>query len=621
MFRDKVIITYNLDEVADSLEEGIKFLKEHNIDLAEIRTINGKNITQLSIKETKNLKEILNWNGLSISSIASPLFKWYSTGQISKNKADLFGVNPLLSKKEKKMMIRKVIDQACILGTDKVRIFSGLKPDKGNYNFPKEESDLLIFALKVAKEKGVQLLLENEPACYISKIKDYINIFISEKYKGLRAWFDIANVYEQGKTITQSDLDKLAPYISYLHIKDPVAFMKHHYVPLGKGYINYKRIFDILESSINNSVYLSIETHVKDDKWNASHESLKYLHKLLNTKRIQYALVGVGRISRKHFEAIKYNENCTLIGLYDIDSKKTKSSALNHDCIAYKTYQNLLDDKLVKVVSICTPHLTHINLVNQALNNKKKVLCEKPLALNLKDINNYILKHSKDSDTFIVFQNRFNPAVKKLYNFEIKKLGEPQYIAITIRWWRDIDYYKDWHGDEKASGGAFITQAIHSLDLITHFTKGAAIKNIKAIQTKTRDEIKIPDIIVAIVEFENGIICNIEVCLVTRNQNLESSFFVVGKKASVKITGVSLSDFVHPEIDKSSKVDQNFINKNFHYYGNGHLALYKTHANHFLQITDPDDHLLTKPVDLVNTLILIEDIKKSLNKLRGKLSS
>ncbi|NCD00808.1 hypothetical protein EOL94_01850 [bacterium] len=607
MLKDKVIITYNLDEVADSLEEGINFLKKHNINSAEIRTINKRNIAQLSIEETKNLKEVLDLNDLTVSSIASPLFKWYSSGCVSENKVDLFGANPFLSVREKKLMIRKVIDQACILKTDKIRIFSGLKHDKGKSNFPREESELLIFALKLAKEKGVQLMLENEPVCYISKIKDYINIFTSKKYKGLRSWFDIANVYEEGETISQSDLNELAPYIDYLHIKDPVALMEHRYTSLGKGYINYKRIFDILESTIDNPLYISIETHVKSNKWKASHESLKYLHKLLETKRIQYALVGVGRISRKHFKAIKGNENCTLVGIYDIDREKSQFTSMAYDCVNYKTYQDLLNDKQVKVVSICTPHLTHIDLINQAFKNKKKVLCEKPLALSLKGLNDFILKHGENPDIFVVFQNKFNPAIKKLYDFEIKKLGELQYIAITIRWWRDFDYYRDWHGDKESSGGALVTQAIHSLELVTHLTKGVAIKTVKTLYTKTRNEIKIPDIIVAIIEFENGIICNIEVCLATKKQNLESSIFVVGKEASIKVAGVALSDFVHPN-DEQGVVD----NKNdIHYYGNGHFDLYKTHANHCLQIPDNDNHLLTRPSDLVNVFILIESIEKS----------
>jgi len=154
------------------------------------------------------------------------------------NGADLFGMNPFLSQEEKKEMIQKILDQACILDTKKVRIFSGFKPDVGNYPLPQEESELIKYALDVASLKGVQLMLENEPVCYISKLEDYIKMFSSGEYVGLRAWFDVANVYEEGQRISSADLKALSPYIDYLHVKDPEGFKLHKYKPLGQGYIN-----------------------------------------------------------------------------------------------------------------------------------------------------------------------------------------------------------------------------------------------------------------------------------------------------------------------------------------------------------------------------------------------
>jgi predicted dehydrogenase/hydroxypyruvate isomerase len=568
MLKDKLTITYNLDEVADSLQDGIKFLKAHNIDSAEIRTIDGKNIAQLTLEETHILKETLTENGLSVSAIASPLFKWYAGDVKSQSDADLFGMSPFLSREEKRGMIQKIIEQACILGTNKIRIFSGLKPDSGDYDLPQEESELIKYALEVAKQKDVQLMLENEPVCYISKLKDYINIFSSGEYDGLRAWFDIANVYEEGERITSSDLNVLAPHIDYIHVKDPMGFKIHKYKPLGQGYINYKRIFDMLERCIFNSLHLSIETHVKDDKWNASDVSLTYLYRLLNTKRTSYALVGLGRVSRKHFAALKENDNCTLVGVYDTVSKKTEREADEHDCVQYSSIENVLEDELVQVISVCTPHDTHISIASSALNCGKKVLCEKPLALDTDSLQQYISTIDTQGETRLVFQNRFNPAIKKFYEYEQEKLGEPQYIAMTLRWRRDEDYYKDWHGNQEISGGPLITQAIHSLELVTHLTRGANIQSASASKLKTRDGIPVSDVIVAVVEFDNGVVANIEVCLATRNQNLESGIFVVGSNGSMKVSGVALSEFVHPNIEHISDEAHDG-----HYYGNGHSIL------------------------------------------------
>lgn len=606
MLKDKLTVTYNLDEVADTLQDGIRFLQEHNIDSAEIRTIDGKNIAKLTLEETKALKETLAEGGLSVSAIASPLFKWYAGNVAAQNEADLFGMNPFLSPQEKKGMIEKIIDQACILDTKKIRIFSGLKPDTGAHALPQEESELIKYALEVAKQKGVQLMLENEPVCYISKLEDYIKTFSSGEYDGLRAWFDIANVYEEGEKITNSDLKALAPYIDYLHVKDPVGFKIHKYKPLGQGYINHKLIFDMLEQDIFNPLHLSIETHVKDDKWNASDISLTYLYKLLNTKRTRYALAGLGRVSRKHFAALKENDNCTLVGVYDIVSEKTEKDASERDCIAYSSLENLLEDELVQVVSICTPHDTHISIASAAIDCGKKVLCEKPLAIDSSSLQHYISTIDTQGETKLVFQNRFNPAIKKFYEYEQEKLGDPRYIAMTLRWWRDEEYYRDWHGSYEISGGPLITQAIHSLELVTHLTRGAGIKKVSASKLKTRNEIPMSDVIVAMVEFDNGVIANIEVCLATRYQNLESSIFVVGSNGSIKVSGVALSEFVHPYSDSTKDTSHDG-----HYYGNGHTSLYYTHSNYCLGVNDADTELLTSPSDVIKTIKLIEVIERA----------
>lgn len=605
MLKDKLTITYNLDEVADSLGEGVRFLKEHGIDSAEVRTINNKNIAKLTLEETVELKNTLRAHGLTVSAIASPLFKWYSENQVNESKADLFGMNPCLSKKEKKILIQKIIDQAEILETTKVRVFSGLKLNPKDHTLPDEESELLIYALKIATERGVQLLLENEPVCHISKIEDYIDMFTSGKYTGLRAWLDIANIYEEGETLSRSHLKILAPFIDYLHIKDPIAPNAHKYVSLGEGYINYKKIFDSFEEVIKNSLHLSIETHVKDNKSIASHTSLCYLHKLLDKKRTRYALVGTGRISQKHLDSLKENENCTLIGVYDTDIKKSQSTALIYDCTNYDSYESLLADDFVDVVSICTPHGSHIDLASQAIKSGKKVLCEKPLALNLAQLQHYISKTDTIDNTHVIFQNKFNSAVKKFYEFEKEKLGEPQYIAVTLRWWRDVNYYKDWHGSQEISGGALITQAIHSLELVTHLTNGTGIRSVKTTQLKTRSDITLPDIITSIVEFKNGVVCNIEVCLATRECNLESSIFVVGTKGSIKISGTALSELVHPKTEQTEDMSSK------HYYGGGHAALYRAHSNKCLHVIDPDISLLTTPTDLKPILTLIEKINEA----------
>lgn len=286
MLKDKLLVAYNLDEVADSLEDAVQFLRLHNINFAEIRTINGKNIANLSFEETKILKRVMNANNLSISAIASPLFKWYpSSTQLKKRVGKhSFGMNVFFSRQEKKEMIERIIKQACILETKNIRIFSALKTDVAEKTMPSEESELLKYALHVAFQNNVHLLIENEPACYISRFNDYVGILSSGEYPGLRAWFDVANVYNEGEAITHSKISTIAPYIDYIHLKDPIKPRVNKCKPLGQGYIDYENVFNILEQNIFNSAYVSIETHSIDNKFKYSEESLSYLYEILNLR-------------------------------------------------------------------------------------------------------------------------------------------------------------------------------------------------------------------------------------------------------------------------------------------------------------------------------------------------
>lgn len=281
MLKDIITIAYNPDQISDSFEEGIQFIKKNKLAFVEIRNINGKNIVNLTLDETIEIKKTLLENGVSVSAIASPLFKWYPANSISKNDPDLFGVNPHLDRTEKKAMINKIIKQAIILGTKKIRIFSALKPDNAPKELPEEESELLKYALSLAKENGIALLLENEPVCFVSMQKDYIKMITSGEYIGLRAWFDIANVYENKEVISAEDLEKLMPFIDYIHFKDPVANTLHTYTTLGKGALDYQKVIKILSGVLKHPAHASIETHVKADKWTVSNDSLVYLRELL----------------------------------------------------------------------------------------------------------------------------------------------------------------------------------------------------------------------------------------------------------------------------------------------------------------------------------------------------
>src|SRR3989338_4087676 len=100
---NKLKITTINDEISDSLNETIEFLKLHKIKYVELRTIHKKNLVDYSLGEVKNIRKLLSHHGISVSAFASPLFKWYpdNNKEESQEKVDTFGFNPRLSLPEK----------------------------------------------------------------------------------------------------------------------------------------------------------------------------------------------------------------------------------------------------------------------------------------------------------------------------------------------------------------------------------------------------------------------------------------------------------------------------------------------------------------------------------------
>jgi sugar phosphate isomerase/epimerase len=437
-----MILTINCDEISDNIQKATDFFLINKLNYIELRSINKKNLLDYSQNEIKELKNQLTKKRLKIIAIASPLFKWFYNKPISSIKFDNFFFNPVLSKNQKKEYIKKAFIIAELLETNFIRIFSNLSDGTIPPNIFWND-ELLFYALEKAKHYKKYLLLENEPICIICKKKDVKKTFKKIDNAYFKLWMDVANFYQVGDSILEKDIQDMKEVIKYVHLKDFVR-KPFKYVPLGEGEINYKRILTDIRNNIKERIILSIETHVNNNKIQATLKSLKKLRVYLSQNRIKYAIVGAGRISHKHASAINKNDNSELRGVFDINNLRKSKFANKYDAVPYKLFGDLLNDTNIDIVNICTPHNTHLKITKKIVLNNKKVLCEKPFVLSSKDLLNALRNRKIRDNVFIVFQNNFNTPVKLLYELvNSRKLGKINYFAINLRWWRDRKYYSD----------------------------------------------------------------------------------------------------------------------------------------------------------------------------------
>lgn len=222
---------------------------------------------------------------------------------------------------------------------------------------------------------------------------------------------------------------------------------------------------------------------------------------------MKVGIIGMGAIGPIHINALLQRQQ-NIVALCDLDKEKCNKAnekfALNAKI--YTDYKQMLDEQCLDVVHICTPHYLHAEMICEGLRRNINVLCEKPLAINMEQIEEIEKVVQKTTAQLgVCFQNHFNAAV--LYVKDFLKDKEIKAASANLIWERDAAYYAQaaWRGTwEQEGGGVMINQAIHGLDLlqwicgmperVIAFTENVALKN----------EIEVEDTAFGLFKLSNG---------------------------------------------------------------------------------------------------------------------
>ena len=233
------IITGFADEIDPQMQKQYKTLKALGIEYIELRGVNGKNVSELTTDEVKELKKELDSENIKISAIGSPIGKIKATDDFE----------------EHFETYKKVVEFAKILDTKYIRMFSFYTDDK--VSVKDEVYSRLEKMIAYAKEKGVVLLHENEKGIYGDDAESCHELMQNLYCDNFKAIFDFANFVQVG-TDTLKAYSLLEPYIEYFHIKDAVG---KRVVPAGRGNGNVGEILSLaFEKGYNG--FLSLEPHL-----------------------------------------------------------------------------------------------------------------------------------------------------------------------------------------------------------------------------------------------------------------------------------------------------------------------------------------------------------------------
>ena len=185
------------------------------------------------------------------------------------------------------------------------------------------------------------------------------------------------------------------------------------------------------------------------------------------TKTINWGIVGLGKIARHFANDLKLTPHAKLHAVASRSIEKAKIFAEDFDATHfYGSYEELLACPDLDVVYIATPHPMHCENALLFLKEGIPVLCEKPFAMNLEEVERMI-SAARESNTFLMeaIWTRFLPMTKKLLELvDSGVIGELVSVKADFGFQAPVDLESRLY-NKKLGGGSLLDIGIYPLFL------------------------------------------------------------------------------------------------------------------------------------------------------------
>ncbi|MBU6258859.1 MAG: Gfo/Idh/MocA family oxidoreductase [Burkholderiales bacterium] len=295
---------------------------------------------------------------------------------------------------------------------------------------------------------------------------------------------------------------------------------------------------------------------------------------------IRFALVGCGRISANHFEALRQHaQRAELVGVCDNRPAALAAAVERTGARGFESLDALLEGSDADIVVLATPSGLHPRQAMRVAAAGRHVLTEKPMATKW-DEGMAMVRACREAGVtlFVVKQNRLNPTLQRLKAaVEGGRFGRIHLVTVNVFWTRPQSYYDDapWRGRWDLDGGAFLNQASHYVDMVDWLV--GPVDNVHAYTATLGRDIEAEDTGVMSLRLRKGGLASINVTMLTQGRNFEGSVTLLGERGTVRIGGVAVNEVQHWEFDEPRPEDAAVKDASYatpSVYGFGHPLYY-----------------------------------------------
>lgn len=254
---------------------------------------------------------------------------------------------------------------------------------------------------------------------------------------------------------------------------------------------------------------------------------------------INIGIIGHGFMGHEHEKMLTAMDGIRLVGFSDIDPAQLED--VREGLKRYPSNDVLIQDPEVQVVLIAANNNQHHDLVIQAARAGKDIICEKPVALNVEELDDMMRVVKECGVKFTVHhQRRFDPdfrVMKEIY--DQGSLGEVYTVKSSLYGYNGNMH--DWHVYLAEGGGMLYDWGVHLLDQILWMMPGNKITSVYA-DIRNVINFEVDDYFKIIMKFENGVTAEAELGTYYLSDKMEDKWFerhwfMGGNKGSAYVDG------------------------------------------------------------------------------------
>jgi predicted dehydrogenase len=261
---------------------------------------------------------------------------------------------------------------------------------------------------------------------------------------------------------------------------------------------------------------------------------------------VKIGFIGTGLIAEVHLAGLRLVPDADVVAAMDIDAGRAEEIAHRYDIPRlFNSYEELVDCDDVEVVVVATPPLAHHDPVATALDARKPVICEKPLALNPGEAEDL---HWRAISSGVVhataFNRRYDPWFRYLRDLVGRgEVGEVRLASHTVA----QDWFKLMPGNSDpdnalrgwtlsaSSGGGFLRGGVpHYFDLFRYLFGNLEVKSSELEALAGRTPAQGDDHVIVSGVMDNGGVFNLTATR-TANHGIGERMLVVGSERTVGI--------------------------------------------------------------------------------------